>query len=239
MVQNATHALSPNTTHITRTTSLGGRFFAFAPLSRSRRLRFRAHWRIQFSKSIAARFARPLRLSHHLRHLMLFNANQSRQHQQTRQFTVARTPSITRKRRKWAENGRRTRHARKTVLTRNRPAHTPRTPTHTRRTHPRASRTPTHAHMHAHTRQRMHTHTRTHAHAHPRAPTHTHTHTHTLAPAGAPAPAHTRDPERAALRARLQVRCTRAVCRSERDGGREASLDVTRSYSRSGRMGIL
>ena len=30
-----------------------------------------------------------------LRHFMLFNANESRQHQQTRHFPVARTPSIT------------------------------------------------------------------------------------------------------------------------------------------------
>ena len=156
-------------------------------------------------------------MSQNLRHFMLFNANESRQHQQTRQFPVARTPSITQNGRKWAENGRRTRHARKTVLTRNRPAHTPRTPTHTRDAHTSAR----------HARQRMHTCTHTHASActrtHAHTPTHTggrtrpHAHARTRAHAGAPAPAHTRDPELAAPRARLQVRCKRAVCRSERD----------------------
>lgn len=102
-------------------------------------------------------------------------------------------------------NGRIGRHARKTVLTRNWPAHTPRTPTHTRDAHTSAR----------HARQRTHTHTHTHASACTR--THAHAHARTRAHAGAPAPAHTRDPERAAPRARLQVRCKRALCRSERD----------------------
>jgi hypothetical protein len=52
-------------------------------------------------------------------------------------------------------------------LTRNRPAHTPRTPTHTRDAHAPAR----------HARQRTHTHTHTHASAHTR--THAHTPTHT------------------------------------------------------------
>lgn len=117
---------------------------------------------------------------------------------------------------KCAEMGRNGRHARKMVLTRkrNRPAHTPRTPTHTRDAHTSAR----------HARQRTHTRTPAHAHAHTSARTrtqagaHAHAHARTRAHTGAPAPAHTRDPEPAALRARLQVRCKRALCRSERDG---------------------
>ena len=117
-------------------------------LSRSRRLRFRARWRFQFSKSNRS-FGQPssshFRASHHLRHFMLFNANESRQHQQTRQFTVARTPSITRNAPKCAENGRRTRHARKTVLTRNWTAHThARQRTHATHTRPRVTHAPAH-----------------------------------------------------------------------------------------------
>ena len=136
--------------------------------------------------------ARPLRPSHHLRHFMLFNANESRQHQQTRQFTVAHTPSITRNAPKCAENGRTAMHARKTVLTRNRPAHTPRTPTHTRDAHTSAR----------HARQRTHTCTHTHASActrtHAPAPTHacgrtrTRTRTHPRTRRGPRARAHAR-----------------------------------------------
>ena len=88
---------------------------------------------------------------------------------------------------KCGEMARPGRHAPEMVLTRNRHgAHVTHANAHTRRTHVRASRTPTHAHMHAHARQRMHTHTRTHAHAHGRAHAHTHTH----------APAHTQGPPR-------------------------------------------
>ena len=48
-----------------------------------------------------------------------------------------------------------------------------------------------------------------------------------------------REQEDAALARSLQVRCKRAVCRSKRNGGCEASLDVAQSCTRSGRMGIL
>ena len=145
--------------------------FAVSPLALSRSLAdsvfkdraVRTHFLLG---GFVAHSVRPLRPSRHLRHFMLFNANQSRQHQQTRQFTLARTPSITRNGRKWAETDGQTRHARKTVLTRNRPAHTPRTPTHTRDAHTSAR----------HARQRTHTCTHTHASACTR--THAHTPTH-------------------------------------------------------------
>lgn len=132
--------------------------------------------------------ARPLRPSHHLRHFMLFNANQSRQHQQTRQNTLARTPSITRKHAKCAETDALTRHARKMVLTRNRHG-----------AHAHARQRTRGAHTSArHARQRTHTHTPartsacTHTHAHPRAHTHTRTRTHPRTRRGPRARAHAR-----------------------------------------------
>ena len=112
-----------------------------------------------------------------LRHLMLFNANESRQHQQTRQFPLARTPSITQNTGKCAKtdgwtrrtepggNGAsRTARPRNGFDAENMPVHTQRTPAHTR-----DARTPA-----RHTRPPMHTHTRTRTstHARTRTPTH-------------------------------------------------------------------
>ena len=122
---------------------------------------------------------------------------------------------------KWAKMARHGLHAPEMVLTRNRPAHTSRTPTHTRDAHApaRHARQRTHTHTPARTSACTHTHARTCTRT--QAGARAHAHARTRAHAGAPAPAHTRDPELAALRARLQVRCKRAISdvnRSERDG---------------------
>lgn len=119
-------------------------------------------------------------------------------------------------------------HARKMVLTRNRPAHTPRTPTHTRDAHTSAR----------HARQRTHTHTHTHAsactrtHAHAHRPAHTHTHTL--------APAHTQGPPRPRTRetpnGRHFARGSKCDANAPSVGASGmqgvASLDLTRGHTR-------